>query len=982
MNETEMQWPEKLMSLFPAAREVVVDANTRYLIEDHNSIWLVKESQGDLFVVEKENPQFIPLFIQAVRTGDLIFPASGDAFNYVFFFISPRPTTLLQLPLEPFLKLLSTDSVVKHWMVEQIEKWVDNIFQLFETEKTEQGITEIPRAPTIELQPDVKVRIKVEVAIQLKKKLTWMKCTQGDIQIETEELWRLYQGQECFLPLHPHWFLEATTPARLVLETTDEIVNDYALFKGLFLFHQWLFAYFEIEQQHELEKFAKMSQQREENAKKLLDDSLHRLGSVFKKEEFYPLFSVDPLTGAMHQIANRLKVKIAEVKGKHATVDEQLEDLCNRSNLFYRQIKLKDNWWQCISQPTLAFYGKERQPVALLPHSDTQCVFFDPSSAQTVKVDETNAQQFGEKAFSFYVPLSQKKTTFLSLVHFTFSFCKKESVWLLALAIGLAILNLFLPFAMQQLFDVLSDSANFTVLKQLTTGLVLVAFSIWVFNVSKNFTLQRLRSLSLVRLQLGVWGRILTLPISFFRQYTSGETMNRYLSTMGIHQAIVTSGTSALFALAYMFFYFLQMFLFNPMLALYMSGAFLIVAVINLWCIIKQTTLLAAITRCAAKTEGFILQTIMGLSKIRVASAENRFFNLWSEKFVDKKKMELRFQRYQAFVGWITIVFPPLTTLLIYMFGLTIIQEQKPGVAGALTTGKFVGFAVSFSLFTSNALSVLQTVFVMMKMKPMWDNFKPLVTTPPEEIEGKESLSQITGKVVLDHISFRYEEEGPWILDDVSIVADPGEMIGIVGPSGSGKSTIVRQLLGFETPNLGSVYYDDKDLADLDTRSIRSRIGTVLQKGDLMAGSIYENIVGSGKYSLDEIKKAIYYAGFEADLKLMPMGLHTVIPMGGESFSGGQKQRLLLARALVALPKILILDEATSALDNINQNLVSTNLDQLKMTRIVIAHRLSTIKNADRIYVLVKGKIIQAGSYQELAEQPGIFASMLHRQRL
>ncbi|MFI5334503.1 MAG: ATP-binding cassette domain-containing protein, partial [Chlamydiales bacterium] len=265
---------------------------------------------------------------------------------------------------------------------------------------------------------------------------------------------------------------------------------------------------------------------------------------------------------------------------------------------------------------------------------------------------------------------------------------------------------------------------------------------------------------------------------------------------------------------------------------------------------------------------------------------------------------------------------------------------------------------------------------------PYWKQAKFILEEPLEKRPEKVQPINLKGQIALDRVAFRYDKDSDWILRDLSLVANPGEMIGIVGPSGSGKSTIVRLLLGFEAPEQGEVLYDDQSLQDLDIRGVRKQIGVVLQNAGILAGSLYENIVGAGSYTVEEIEKALHLSGFDADLEHLPMGLNTILPMGGGTFSGGQRQRLYLARALVSTPKILILDEATSALDSKTQEFVSNNLDQIDVTRIVIAHRLSTIKHADRIYVLQNGAMVETGTFNELLAKGGLFADMLKRQQV
>jgi ATP-binding cassette subfamily C protein len=275
----------------------------------------------------------------------------------------------------------------------------------------------------------------------------------------------------------------------------------------------------------------------------------------------------------------------------------------------------------------------------------------------------------------------------------------------------------------------------------------------------------------------------------------------------------------------------------------------------------------------------------------------------------------------------------------------------------------------------SNAFFSVSQIF------PILEKIEPILDTKPEYDEYKSNPGNLTGSVEVSHVSFRYQEEDPLVLKDVSIKIREGEYVGLVGPSGSGKSSLLRVLLGFENPETGRVYYDGQDLTKVDIRAIRRQLGVVLQNGKLMSGDIFSNVVGANiNLTLDDAKEAIRMAGLEEDINAMPMGMHTVINEGATTISGGQRQRLLIARAIANKPKIIFFDEATSALDNQTQAIVSESLDSLKATRIVIAHRLSTVMNCDRIIVLDKGAIVEEGSYAELMQLNGVFAELAKRQ--
>jgi ABC-type bacteriocin/lantibiotic exporter with double-glycine peptidase domain len=214
----------------------------------------------------------------------------------------------------------------------------------------------------------------------------------------------------------------------------------------------------------------------------------------------------------------------------------------------------------------------------------------------------------------------------------------------------------------------------------------------------------------------------------------------------------------------------------------------------------------------------------------------------------------------------------------------------------------------------------------------------------------------------------------------VTIRVRPGQFVALVGPSGAGKSTVLRLLLGFETPTTGSVYLDGEDLSGLDQQAVRAQMGVVLQNSQLSPGSLLSNIVGSTQLSLEDAWEAARLSGLDRDIAQMPMQMYTAITEGESTLSGGQRQRLLIARAIVSKPKILLFDEATSALDNVTQAKVAESLDHVKATRVVVAHRLSTIIHADQIFVIDRGRVVQQGSYEELMQQPGLFAELAKRQ--
>ena len=304
-------------------------------------------------------------------------------------------------------------------------------------------------------------------------------------------------------------------------------------------------------------------------------------------------------------------------------------------------------------------------------------------------------------------------------------------------------------------------------------------------------------------------------------------------------------------------------------------------------------------------------------------------------------------------------------------------------VESGVSVADYYAFNTAYGMVSGAFSSLAGIALTVSQIKPVLNMVKPFFDAVPEVSDGKQVLTRLSGGVELNNVSFGYDENMPLVIDNLSLKIRPGQYVAIVGKTGCGKSTLMRLLLGFEHPKKGAIYYDGKDLEKIELRSLRRRIGVVMQNGKLFQGDIYSNIVISAPWlSLQDAWEAAELAGIADDIKSMPMGMDTMISEGAGGISGGQRQRLMIARAIAPKPKILMFDEATSALDNITQKKISESLDRLKCTRIVIAHRLSTIKQCDRIIVLDKGKIIEDGRYEELIEKNGFFAELVARQRL
>ena len=375
----------------------------------------------------------------------------------------------------------------------------------------------------------------------------------------------------------------------------------------------------------------------------------------------------------------------------------------------------------------------------------------------------------------------------------------------------------------------------------------------------------------------------------------------------------------------------------------------------------------------SGKESGMSYALISGIQKIKLAGAEKRAFARWGNLYAKDAKLSYNPPLFLKLHSVISLTITLTGTIVMYWMAV------KSGVSVA----DYYAFNTAYGMLSGAFMSLAGIALTVAQIRPILTMVQPFFDAVPEIADEKEVLTRLSGGIELSHVSFRYNEHMPLVLDDLSLKIRPGQYVAIVGKTGCGKSTLMRLLLGFEKPQKGAVYYDGKDLERIDLRSLRRRIGVVMQNGKLFQGDIYSNIVISApQLTLQEAWEAAELAGIADDIRSMPMGMHTIISEGSGGISGGQRQRLMIARAIAPKPKILMFDEATSALDNLTQKKVSESLDALKCTRIVIAHRLSTIKQCDRILVLDKGKIVEDGKYEELIANGGFFAELVARQRL
>ncbi|MDR2964507.1 MAG: ATP-binding cassette domain-containing protein, partial [Treponema sp.] len=466
---------------------------------------------------------------------------------------------------------------------------------------------------------------------------------------------------------------------------------------------------------------------------------------------------------------------------------------------------------------------------------------------------------------------------------------------------------------------------------------------------------------------------MLNLPTDFFKNYDSGELSQKLLLIPSICNSIFTVVTGTLLTTLFSLAYFIQ--IGSITASLLMPSIFIIGITLT---VIIITTLVSMkiqkkLIQADADLFGMVFAILSSIRKIKLTGSEKRIFAKWAPKYKDVANFTFNPPLVLKYSSVINTAISTAGLALVYFTALT----------SNVSVGEYMAFNVAFGMVSASVLSFGSLTKFFAELKPKFDLVEPILSAIPENTGNKTIVSRLTGGVEINNLTFRYEEGGEKIIDGLNIKIRPGQYVAVVGKTGCGKSTLIRLLLGFEKPAKGAIYYDGKDMSKLDLPSLRRKIGTVMQNGKLFQGDIFSNITMSAPgLTLDDAWEAARIADLDKNIKDMPMGMYTIITEGSGGISGGQKQQMMIARAVAPKPKILIFDESTSALDNITQKHISESLAQLKCTRIVIAHRLSTIKDCDKIYVLDKGKITEEGTFDELYANKGFFYELVNRQTI
>jgi NHLM bacteriocin system ABC transporter ATP-binding protein len=961
----ETQIPEELFLLklrYKLGRLIRTDSRRPILLDDRRTVWVVYAGRVDVFAVPVERGKVagVRRHLFRVEAGQAVFGMDCADREMALLAVGGPDTQLVQvdrsrLEREPPGEVAS---LMDHWVI----KFSSALAQ------------DLPPQGSEQLEPIEEALLEEGRMAYARKNVLWVKHLEGSSQ--WMGLPALSLTGDGFFPITNRTWLQSISRSKLCVVDTETLIRQDPAWSGLDRFHGLALDCIALSAAQAEQAEQKRLRAKAQAERWAVESAFSRLAAVLEPQAALPFASevdgrTDPLLAACRLVSQPLGLTIQPPPDAQG---DPLKNIARASRIRVRQVALRGEW-QCADNGPLLAYREDGQPVALLPTSPNSYELVDPVAQTRTPVTPEVATSLAPLAHVFYRPFPEQALTALDLIRFGFRGGKNDLRMVVLMGIAAGVLGTAIPLATGVLFDSVIPGAERGQLLQVGLALLVSILAACLFQIAQNVAVLRLEGRWDVSILAAVWDRLLRLPASFFRRYSSGDLAERAMGVDVIRRTLSGTAISSILAGVFSLFSFGLLFYYDAGLAWVATGLALISIAATVAAGVLQMRHQRTLADLQGRISGMILQFVTGIAKLRVAGVEDRAFALWAREFSAQKTVAFKARSVANSLSVFNSVYPVLTSMAIFAMIAFAGESQAE-----LSTGDFLAFITAFSQFLVASLAVSSAFISALNVVPIYERAQPILQTLPEVDLAQSDPGDLTGEVEISHVVFRYKENEPLVLKDVSLHIEPGEFAAIVGPSGCGKSTLMRLLLGFETPLAGVIYYDGQDLAGLDVERVRHQLGVVLQNGQLIAGDIFTNIVGSSSLTIDDAWEAARMVGLDEDIEQMPMGMHTVLSEGGGTLSGGQRQRLLIARAVVNKPRILFFDEATSALDNRTQALVSESLEHLQATRIVIAHRLSTVINADRIFVVDDGEVIQSGTYEELMNQEGLFAELARRQ--
>ncbi len=963
---------------------IPVSAHDPFLADDTEAVWVVETGGILLFTIALENgkPVGTRSHFLGINVGQAFFGIDAQRVGSAFMAVAKQGTTVRKMTRTE-LQAVASDPAQGPAIAALVDTWVLGLSKALIHGLPVNRIGEKPLHAGERLEIDSRFRATSG------ERVLWIDIWSGSILFD-DMATPTFNRRHALFPITPDSWIQPLSdefgPIAVTPTTTAEQLSDDSVWYALEIFHGVLCeCEFISKKLATVDEYVRL-QQKKEARDAAGAAGVSAIASVMRTEADSPLShlasaSAEPVLRACALVGSTLGIKVMPHPSAEEarTYEDQLQAIATASGFRTRTVALRGDWFREDHGSLLGQMANTGEPVALLQTKPQMYERVNPKTGERVIVTSKSMDELSVFAFAFYTPLPDGPVSAKTLLKFGFQGMGPDLRWVLLMAMIVGMCGTVTPYFTGKIFDEAVPQADRSGLIVYGLAMLGFAFAMAAFKFVQGVATLRISTRMGSSIQAAVWDRIMNLPVNFFRKYSAGDLADRADGVEEIQALVSGAGVSAILGSISGLFYVGQMFSYDLRLALVAVLLTFTYVAVNMTANYTQLRYQRNEMEVRGAISGLVLNLLTGVSKLRICGSELHAFRVWAEKFSAQRKVSFTIGKIQNFAELFTTTFPLLSNLLIFYVMISAQANAQPGTP-TLTTGDFIAFTAAYGLFMSAMQSLGDASLNMLRIVPVYERFKPVLETKPEVDRSKAFPGQLKGGIEISHAKFRYDPDGPWIVNDLSLTIKPGEFVAFVGGSGCGKSTLMRLMLGFEVPSGGSLAFDGQDLSQLDLRMVRQQMGVVMQKSQLMPTEIYRNIIGVGSKTIQDAWWAAERAGLSEDIKAMPMGMHTYVSEGGGTLSGGQRQRLMIARAIVNRPKILFLDEATSALDNRSQAIVTESMDKMEATRIVIAHRLSTIINADKICYMDQGKIIEMGNYDELMKLDGLFAALAKRQ--
>jgi ABC-type bacteriocin/lantibiotic exporter with double-glycine peptidase domain len=662
----------------------------------------------------------------------------------------------------------------------------------------------------------------------------------------------------------------------------------------------------------------------------------------------------DKLFRACVYIGNQLGIKMVHpepnVKLAPEQINRWMQVLSEYSRVAYRPVELKGKWWESVYEPFIVFQGNDWLPYVVTPKSNNGAELLAVESGERTAMNAMLAKSLQDTGYFFYEVLPERTRGVRDLLSVGFRSMKSHLYSIITLILFLSVLRLSIPISNQMFFDQVIPAGNTSLFWQLAFALILIKLTTFLLGIVQSFSMLRYRTIIENKMQAALWEKFFNLPVSISQKFQRGDLVQRMMLIDNIRPFLMGNALYVILEAPFSLIYLALMLYYSVPLGLVMTAVMLIFYAITSSIRIYLLPLLKQQLQMSADLNSFLIQMITGIAKLRMAAADNRAFRRWAAFFADYQQISLKIGVREIYFTLLSTLYPVISIALTYVLVVYYLNNS-------LSMGEFVGFQTAFMMLTGTVGGIIGLMTSYLAAMQTVKRTDELLTQPVAQIGKKHIITSLSGSINVDHLHFQYPGNQVPTLSDISFSCQPGEMIGLIGKSGSGKSTILRLLAALEFPTQGDIIYDGHPIEHLDYAALRRRMGVVLQSSTIFFGTVRDNIFVGRRATKAALLRALELSTFDEVLNDMPLGLNTMVAAGGGTLSGGEQQRLLLARALLIEIDILLLDEATSALDSLTQATIMKNLESLKVTRIVVAHRLETVRQASQILEIQGGSV-------------------------